>query len=89
MSEFLAEVFVPQTRSDRMCPPPTTVVAILDQLAREGHPVTLTGSVLVPEDETRFLLFEARTRDEVREAAARLGLRCDRISEAISDWAPH
>jgi hypothetical protein len=88
MSEFLVEVFVPQTRSDRMCPPPADVDAVLEQLAREGHPISLTGSVLVPEDETRFLLFRAGSREEVSEAAIRLGLRCDRISEAVSDWAP-
>jgi hypothetical protein len=43
-------------------------------------------SILVPEDETCFYLFQAQTGDAVRAAAARVGLQFERVVEAVADW---
>ncbi len=55
-----------------------------DELTREGTPVRLVRSILIPEDETCFYLYEAETAEAVREAARRAALPLERITEAIS-----
>jgi hypothetical protein len=51
----------------------------------EGKAVRYLRSILVPEDETCFYLYEAGSADAVREAARRAGLPFERISEAIAE----
>ncbi len=60
------------------------VSAAADELTREGTHVQLVQSILVPEDETCFYLFQAQTGDAVREVAARTGLRFERVVEAVA-----
>lgn len=57
---------------------------VADQLAEQGETVKLTRTILVPEDEVGFFLFEARSAQPVLHAAERVGLRVDRIVEAVS-----
>jgi hypothetical protein len=53
-------------------------------LAGEGTPIRYLRSIFVPDDETCFYLYEAASRDAVREAARRAQLPSDRVFEAIS-----
>ena len=63
------------------------VSAAAEQLTNEGTPVRLVRSILVPEDETCFYLFQSETGDvAVREVAARAGLQIDRVVKAESEW---
>jgi ubiquinone/menaquinone biosynthesis C-methylase UbiE len=84
MAEFLVELYVP--RGDRTAA--ARDVARAEQagtdLAREGRTVRHLRSILVPEDETCFLLYEAVSADAVAEALRRAGLRPDHVSAAIS-----
>jgi hypothetical protein len=62
------------------------VAKVADEVTREGRRVRLVRSIIVPEEETCFYLFQAQTADDVREAARRAGLRFERVVEAVSDW---
>ena len=50
--------------------------------------VRLKRSIVVPEEETCFYLFEAQSADVVQEALARSGLRSERVVVAHSDLMP-
>jgi hypothetical protein len=63
------------------------ISAAAEQLTREGTRVRLVRSILVPEDETCFYLFRAQSGDAVRAAAARAGLRFERVVEAVGERA--
>ena len=56
-------------------------------LSAEGRPVRCLRSILVPEEETCFFLFEAAEAEDVRDAAARAELPLGRVSEAATDRA--
>lgn len=53
------------------------------ELSREGRPVTLLGSLLVPIDETVFSLFEAGSAADVAAVGERTAQPYDRISEGV------
>jgi len=85
VSEFLVEVYVSRATAAPAPPGPEDVAEAAAQLTREGRRVRFLRSILVPEDETCFYLFQAQTGDAVREAATRAGLRFDRVREAVMD----
>ncbi len=58
------------------------------ELSREGRPVTLIGSLLVPSDETVFSLFGASSRDDVAAVGERAAQPFDRISEGVPVTPP-
>jgi hypothetical protein len=84
MSEYLAESFVPRARATGGPPGLDDLARVAEQLAREGTRIRLKRSIVVPDEETCFYLFEATSEDAVREAATRSGLRFERVVEAIS-----
>ena len=53
-----------------------------EQLAREGTPIRLLRSILVPEDEVCFYLYEAGSAEAVHEAVRRASLPFGRVTEA-------
>jgi hypothetical protein len=85
MTEFLAELYVPRTAAaaiEQVVEPTRHAAA---ELTAEGAPVRLLQSILVPEDETCLLLFEAESIDAVRETARRAALSFEHIGEVASD----
>ena len=62
--------------------------AVAGELSREGRPVTLLGSLLVPIDETVFSLFEAGSAADVAAVGERTDQPYDRISEGVA-MPPH
>ena len=85
MATFLLEIYAPKNaRID---------VELLAMRARraaadvstEGRRVRCLRSILVPEDETCFLLFEADTADDVRLTAARAEVAFGRVLDAVAD----
>ena len=85
MSEFLVEVYVTRATASSTVPGSEDVMVAAEKLSAEGTHVRLLRSILVPEDETCFYLFQAQTSDAVREAATRAGLRFERVVEAVAD----
>jgi hypothetical protein len=85
MSEYLVEAYVSPRAREIAGPGSAEIGAAAAELTREGQPVRLIRTVLVPDDETGFYLFEAATSEAVVEAARRCGLRFERVVEAHSD----
>jgi Nickel responsive protein SCO4226-like len=79
VAEFLVELYVSRG---------STPSVDAGTLTRMGTAVRYLRSILVPEDETCFLLFEAASVDDVREAARIAGLPIERISEAVTSPEP-
>jgi hypothetical protein len=82
--EFLVEVYVSPATGSFPVPQYVDISAAAEELTREGTHVRLVRSILVPEDETCFYLFQAQTGDAVREVAVRAGLRFERVVEAVA-----
>lgn len=59
-----------------------------EQLTREGTPVTYVRSLLIPEDETCFHLFEGVSADAIGRASRRAALDYQRIVEVLPVNAP-
>jgi hypothetical protein len=85
--EFLVETYQSRTAVGVGAPAAEKVASAADQLAREGTRVRFLHAIFVPEEETCLYLYRARSADAVRRAAQRAGLRCERITEARSDWS--
>jgi Protein of unknown function (DUF4242) len=79
VAEFLVELYVPRGSGSGVD---------AEVLARFGTGVRYVRSILVPEDETCFLLFEAASIGDVREAARIAGFPFARISEAVTSPEP-
>jgi hypothetical protein len=87
MSEYLVEAYLPAHAGGDGGPGPAEIAAAADELTRQGQPVRLLRSVLVPAEETCFYLFEAGSSRAVVQAATRSGLRFERVLDARSDWS--
>ena len=76
MSEFIVEVYVPRTGA---------VGTAGLRAAAEAHapPVRYLRAILVPEDETCYLLFDAASCEDVRAVVTRAAVPFERISAAI------
>ena len=79
MAEFLVELYVSRAGGPSVDG---------EALSRMDAGVRYVRSILIPEDETCFLLFEAASIDDVREAARIAGLPFERISEAVTSPEP-
>jgi hypothetical protein len=79
VSEFIVEVYVPRTSE----PCTSGVREACAEQTRSGSPVTYLRAILVPEDETCFLLFDADSPDAVRAVVTRAAVPFERISAAI------
>lgn len=88
MSEYLVESYLSPHSRDAAGPLPAEIAAAADELTREGQPVRLVQTVLIPADETCLYLFEAASSMAVVQAAKRSGLRFERVLDATSGWTP-
>ena len=84
MTEFVLELYVARSGSDRLGRNAEVARLAAEQLTSEGTPVTYVRSIFVPEDETCYLLYEAISAEAVHEAARRAQLPFERIAEAFS-----
>ncbi len=82
MNDFLQECYVAAGRTDAASRALVRIKAAAADLSAEGHLVRLVQSILLPRDETWFLLWEADSAEVVREAARLAGIACDRVTEA-------
>lgn len=83
MSNFLVESYVPKARASELVEMERRVRAAADELSREGTPLQLVRSTYLPDDEVCLHLFVAASPDAVRALTERIGLRFERISEAV------
>jgi hypothetical protein len=85
MPEFMVELYVSKTDCDAIAVWADRVNCAAAELTAESRPVRLLRSILVPEDETCFLLLCADTAETVRETARRAALAVERVVEATAD----
>jgi len=85
MAEFLVEQYVSRSGAPGEGAGAERARRAAAEVNSEGTAVRYLRSILVPEDETCFYLYEAGSADAVREAARRAGLRFERISEAVAE----
>ena len=81
MAEFLVEQYVARTDHAAVERGAASARLAAEVLTREGTPVRYLRSLVVPEDETCFYLYEAASVEAVQEAALRGALPYDRIAE--------
>ena len=83
MAEFPLKFYVSRTNTAAArCEGRARVAA--EGLNREGTPIRFLRSIVVPEGETCFYLYEAASVEAVRELAGRAALPVDRIAEAVA-----
>jgi uncharacterized protein DUF4242 len=84
MPVFLVESYLP--RSASALEDASDAARRAAELATgEGVAVRYLRTTLLPSDETCFHLFEAASAADVEAAAARAGLACDRVVEAVAE----
>ncbi len=84
MPEFLVELYVAHDGHCTARQHLERAERATADLTREGQPLRCVRSIVVPQDETCFLLYEASSADVVAEALNRAGLRHEHISAASS-----
>jgi Protein of unknown function (DUF4242) len=83
VAEFLVESYVAQAdwpafeRTAKRCR------LAAEELTRQGTHVRFLRSIFVPEDETSFLLYEASSATDVREAVGRAALPFERVVATV------
>jgi hypothetical protein len=88
MPEFLVETYVARGERHSAEQYAAQAARAADTLTRRGDPVRCLRTIVVPEDETCLLLFEAPSAAVVQEALDTAGLRAEHISAATSVAAP-
>jgi hypothetical protein len=83
LSLFLVERYVPSVNLERARVDAARASAASAEPTEDGAVVRYLGSTLVPSDETCFVLFEARSADDVRRLLERARIACDRVVEAV------
>ena len=81
----MVELYVSKTDRDAIAFWANRVNGAAAELTAEGRPIRLLRSILVPEDETCFLLVDADAVETVRETARRAALTFERVVEATAD----
>jgi hypothetical protein len=89
VSEFLVEAYVSRAAARATVPLVDDLALAAKQLSDEGEDVRLLRAILVPEDEVCFYLYRSPSAEAVRAAAARAGLRFERITAAVSSAGAH
>jgi hypothetical protein len=79
VSEFIVEVYVPASGAVGTA----GVREAAEEQTRHGPPVRYLRAILVPDDETCYLLFDAGSADDVRAVVTRAAVPYERISAAI------
>jgi hypothetical protein len=83
MPEYLLELYAGTT--DVQLPQYTgDVSAAAERLTRQGTRVRYRRSILVPAEQTCFVLVEADSLDDVLDTLRAVDLVCDRVSPALS-----
>jgi hypothetical protein len=79
VSEYIVEVYVPR----RGAIGTAGLRLAAEEHTRRGTPVRYRRAILVPDDETCYLLFDAGSVDDVRAVVTRAAVPFERISTAI------
>lgn len=89
MPEFLVELYVARSDDGTISDCTERARAAAEELSRGGMRIRCVSSILVPDDETWFLLYEADSVNDVHDAAARAGLAFERVTLAHARAVNH
>jgi hypothetical protein len=81
MAQFLGELYLSRGDAGAVVRNAERTRVAAQELTREGVPVRYLRSIFVPEDETCFVLIEARSAEAACQAARRAGLSFERLAE--------
>ena len=81
---FLAELYLPETGGEARRWAIRKAERAAASLAREGAPIRLVRSVVVPHDEMCLFLFEADSAETVGRVGELGGIAFDRVVEAVA-----
>jgi hypothetical protein len=81
MPSYLVETYLARKRANERDAVDRRVRKAARELSRSSAPVRFDGSILVPEDEICFFVFEAPSGRAAANAAARAGLDAIRVVE--------
>jgi hypothetical protein len=82
-ANYMAECFWPDVGEEDIERGAERIRDSVVQLSREGKRVTFAGSILVPDDEVVFYLFDGESADAVREVCERAAIAFERIVESV------
>jgi hypothetical protein len=88
VARYLVELYLSRVGSDGLEPAAERARSAAEEMEQEGLPVRWLRTIYVPEDETCFYLYEAGSAEVVRRAAARAGLRFERVLAATEADLP-
>jgi hypothetical protein len=83
VQSYLVESFVPRARAADVEEASRRARVAAGELSRAGEAITYVRTTFLPEDETCFHVFEARSADVVEAVARRAGLGRVRIVAAV------
>jgi hypothetical protein len=83
LSKYLVEVFVPRSQAQEAQATGNRARAAAEQLGRENVAVRHVRTTYLPDDETCFHVFEAASKEIVREVCWQAGLRWPRIIRVV------
>lgn len=82
MATYLAETYMPTTRSGALRDTAHKVRATTEQMTVEGTPIRYLRTIFLREDEICFHVYEAGSPESVIEASRRAAVPIDRVVEA-------
>jgi hypothetical protein len=86
--EYLLEFYIARDDALAAAGDGENARAAAEELTRRGTAVTYRRSIVVPDEETCFVLFEAESADAVRDAALLASLPSGRISAVYPSEQP-
>jgi hypothetical protein len=87
MGKFIVELYVGRGEEAALERGVALTCHAAERLTREGRTVRHLRTLLVPEDETCYLLFEAVDAAAAQEAAAAAGLPFERSATGVAELA--
>ena len=81
---YLVELFAPQHDAERLRAEMERIQAAVAAPAASGVAIRYLRSILLPDEETAFHLFEAERSSSVERALQDAGLEVERISTAVA-----
>lgn len=84
MAEFLQECYLSAGEVEPLAGKQQRIEAAAARLTEAGSPIRLIRSIVVPEDETWFLLWEAEAEQAVREVCRRARIGVGRITRSVA-----
>jgi hypothetical protein len=84
MSEFIAETYTAGETAGSIAACVDADALAADQASQDGARVRLVGALFLPAEETCLYLYRSASADAVPAAVTRAGLRCDRLTPAVS-----